>query len=305
MKIAIAGANGFIGANLTRFFSRDGYDVYPLIYKNSWRLGKGRYSKNIARLDTTKRHSTIIKIKKINPDVVINTSVFGGYPWQADKLRIFDINLRGTGNLLEASIEANSRLFIQTGTSAEYGLQNKLMREDTTPKPETDYAVSKLLATKTVVENEKMRSVVIRIFSAYGYFEEKRRLIPQLILNGINGTEAMLTSKHNVRDFVFIEDIYEAYRKAIEFRGKKNEIFNIGGGKQYSLDDVVNIYKSEVGRLNAVWGNETIRSEDKARIWMADVRKSMKLLSWSPKVNLPEGLKKTRKWFKENIDLYS
>jgi len=81
-------------------------------------------------------------------------------------------------------------------------------------------------------------------FAVYGYFEDKDRLIPTVIKSYLTNTALNLSSPYFVRDFIFIEDIIDAYLKAIEnIKVVKGEIFNLGTGKQTQIAQLVSIVK--------------------------------------------------------------
>ncbi len=306
MRVAIFGAGGFIGANLARFFSKTGFEVYPFVHKTMWRLAG---LDNTQSLDITDRTETAKRIKALGADVAINCAIYGGYPTQNDRQRIYEVNLFGLMNVLDACMESGVPLFLQTSTSAEYGLKKTPMKETMGVDPQSDYALSKAMATQYCLQRASgghTKIITFRIFSAYGYYEEKPRLIPQLILNSLDKGEVQLSRPNNVRDFVFADDICSAYDLAVKKQGrlKSGSIYNIGFGKQYRLEQVVKIYKSIDKNVRAKWNSEPGRIEDRAVKWQADITKIRKQLGWKPHYDLHKGLDLTRDWFTENRMLY-
>jgi nucleoside-diphosphate-sugar epimerase len=173
------------------------------------------------------------------------------------------------------------------------------MSETDIPEPCTDYAMSKALITN-LLKTEKINAVTLRLFSVYGYFEEKYRLVPYLLYSAIKGRTATLSNKNNVRDFVFIEDVARAYEHIIK-RSKNidsGSVFNVGSGRQSRIIDVVD----RIG-VKVKWSAKT-REEEPDRVWKADARKIEKEVGWKPKYSLKEGLEKTKKWMAENVELY-
>ena len=114
-----------------------------------------------------------------------------------------------------------------------------------------------------------------------------------------------LSSPNSVRDFVFIEDIIDAYLTIIKNIEKvKGEIFNIGTEVQTTIDGVVNIIKEIThSTIKPKYGQiKSVQIEPKN--WVVDISKIKKTLNWQPKHKLKEGLEKNIKWFKKNIYLY-
>lgn len=309
-KILITGATGFIGANLTRTFLKHGNKIFILTRSssNKWRI------EDILK-DVEEYHADLLDyeglekiIKHIKPDVVCHTAVYGGFPFQKDEDAIFKTNFIGTINLLNACCKIGFDIFINTGSSSEYGIKNSVMKESDVLEPVTFYGVTKASATlfcsmKSKVEN--LPVVTLRLFSPYGYYEDRIRLIPSVIISCLKDENPKLSSPDSVRDFIFIEDVVSAYEKVIENKGNiVDEIFNIGYGKQYSVQEVVDlIIKLSDKKVRPMWGSIS-NPRNEPLVWQADISKAKNVLRWQPKYTLEEGLRKTINWFKEHIRIY-
>ena len=304
LRILITGGAGFIGANLARHFTSIGHEVIVTQRKKkvSWRLNGAKNIK-ISLLDLTEREAAFDAINSLKPDVVIHTACYGGYHFETEPYKIFRTNLLGTINILDASIDSGVSLFINTGSSSEYGIKEKPMAESDIIFPKTDYAISKSLATEccSYKNSSKTKTVTLRLFSAYGYYEEKHRLIPYLLYSSIKKRKAKISALSNVRDFVFIEDINYAYERTIKFAPKiiGGSIINIGSGAEYTVKDVINNIQ---GLEVEIESGE--RKQEAIKHWRADINKASKILGWKPKIGLKEGLDKTRSWMEENLELY-
>jgi nucleoside-diphosphate-sugar epimerase len=284
-KILITGVNGFVGRNLREYLSKR-YNVIGLGHKE---------------LDISNKKEVSRNLKSHKPDIVINCAVYGGYHYQKDKKTIYAVNWYGPKNLVDGCKSAQIPLFIQTGSSSEYGFKNKPMREDMHPNPNSSYADAKVMATKYCTKIKGVKTVVLRVFSVYGYYEPDHRLIPQLIIHSLNKTPVKMSSPNNVRDFIFIEDVCKAYDSVIRNSSKirTSAIFNVGSGKEYKLKDVIKTYKRINPKLMVSWNNDLGREErDRAVCWQADITKIRKTLGWKPMHTLEEGLRLTTKWFK-------
>ena len=308
-KILITGSTGFIGANLARKFLKIGAEVYILtrITSDKWRIKDILKDVNeycVDLLDYEKLASIILDIK---PEIIFHTAIYGGYPFQKDIKKIIESNFIGTVNLVNACQKVDFELFVNTGSSSEYGLKSKPMIEGDMLEPVNDYGVSKAAATlycQAVARREKVPIVTLRLFSPYGYYEEPTRLIPAVIMACLRGENPKVTSPNYVRDFIFVEDAIDAYIRVIETSDISGEIFNIGYGKEHSVGEVVDeIIKLTGSKVKPEWGNAPKWSNEPNN-WQVDIFKAKDVLKWEPKHRLEKGLAKSVKWFRENVALY-
>jgi nucleoside-diphosphate-sugar epimerase len=100
------------------------------------------------------------------------------------------------------------------------------------------------------------------------------------------------------RDFTYVDDIAEGTIKALKPLGY--EIINLGGNNPHSLKEVLELIEKYLGKKAEVVYKDFHKADLKAT-W-ADISKAQKLLGWSPKVPLEEGIKRTVEWFKQNWD---
>ena len=126
LKIVITGASGFVGSNVARHLGNDNEVIGLTRSAGGWRT-KGI---NVEHLDICDRIKTIDLLKKLRPDILIHCAVYGGYHFEKDTGKVIKTNILGTLNLLDAS--ENISLFINTGSSSEYGIKQKPMKESDT-----------------------------------------------------------------------------------------------------------------------------------------------------------------------------
>ncbi len=284
----ITGANGAVGKNLSEYFAMRGYEVLACSHGD---------------LDITKRLDALSMLKKIKPDVVINCAAYGAYYDETDKKKISLVNYSGAKNLLLACITNKVSLFVQCGTSVEYGFKNKPMKESMRTNPKSDYARSKELATRYCRSMAKKgtKVIVLRLFGVYGYYERNDRLIPQIILNSLSGGTVHMSNPAYLRDFIFVEDVCNAFGAVVKKRAKlkSGTIFNVGSGKEQSLAQVIEVYKRINPDIKVSWNNDMHRGvRDITRHWQSDISKINAELGWKPKNTLEQGLRKTTTWFK-------
>lgn len=309
-KVLITGATGFIGANLARRFIQLNADVHILVRSSSdkWRIEDILNDVKGHCIDLMDYQALEKAVSGIKPDIIIHTAVYGGYIFQKDINKIMQVNIIGTVNLLNACSKRGFELFINTGTSSEYGRKNSPIKEDDALEATGSYGISKAAASlycQAVAKSKGRPIITLRLFSPYGYYEEPTRLIPSVIISCLKDENPRVSSPGPVRDFIFIEDVVDAYVRAIGATEKAaGEIFSIGCGRQYSVGDVVSmIVKLTGSNVEPEWGSVP-GHKDEPDIWQADIAKARDILKWEPENTLDEGLTRNIKWFRENVGLY-
>ena len=310
-KVLITGGAGFIGANFVHKFLDLKYDVHLIDRKESnlWRLKNVKNKIKIHYIDLKNYKNLEKLILKLKPQIILHFAAYGTYPKKHKDIKdIIDTNLLGTINLINACSKIKFECFINTGTSSEYGIKENAIRETDILEPDNLYGITKAGATmycQYIAKTLDLPIVNTRLFAAYGYFEEKERLIPSVIKSYLTKTELKLSSPKPVRDFIFIEDIIDAYLLIIKKVQKiKGEIFNLGTGKQTNIAQIVSLVKEITKSKIKPEYNQIKPAQTEPKLWVADVSKTKKILGWKAKYNLKQGLEKNINWFEKNIFLY-
>ncbi|MGI0011317.1 MAG: NAD-dependent epimerase/dehydratase family protein, partial [Nitrosopumilaceae archaeon] len=229
--------------------------------------------------------------------------------YQKDANLIIQTNVAGTNNLMSALVEIGSvRKFINLGSTFEYGPKYKDILETEIPEPVSLYGIAKVAQTdlaRYFALQRGLPTLTLRIFTPYGPYEQTGRLIPNIIQSIIKKKTLNVISPKAKRDFIYVEDVVTAMIKAAKSRFGNGEIFNIGSGKEYSVEEIIHIAEKITGdklKVDFIKGKE--REFDKfGKYGFANIRKAKKL-KWLPAHSINEGMTKTYQWFKENLHLY-
>ncbi len=311
-KVLITGGAGFIGANLARkLISQSGFKVF-IIEKNGvnlWRLEGILSSITINYTDIENLAELQKTIDDIKPDFVFHLATYGVYSAiQTDVRKMIDINIKGTLNLIDALKNCNVRCFIHTASCGEYKAKKSSLNENDPVDPSNAYHITKLtteLLLKKVVAQTKMSVINLRLFTAYGFYEDGQRLIPHIILNALDNKNVDLSSPNYVRDFIFIEDLTDAFLKIIKNKKRyQADTFNIGSGRQHNIESVVKTIEKLLGKkINAKYGKRKSYYEE-PDFFQANNKKAKVEFNWKPTHSLESGIAKTINWFKENKEYY-
>ncbi len=333
MKILITGGAGFIGVNLAHYLLKQKKDEL-IILDNLSRPGS---EKNLAWLQKIYPHfkfipadvrdyqAVVSSVKKIDliyhlaAQVAVTTSVM-------DPITDFEVNVRGTLNLLEVVRKENPEaVFIFSSTNKVYGgLQNLTLSEKVGryfltgfPKGISEtmnldfyspYGCSKGAADQYVRDYSRiygLKTMVFRQSCIYGPHQsgnEDQGWITYIMLCALSGNEFTIYGDgKQVRDILFVEDLISAFESGIRKANTlKGEVFNLGGGKDNILSLLELIawleehLKTKVRYKFSRW-----RPGDQ-RVYISDIRKAQKELDWQILIPKEKGLRKLLSWLKEN-----
>ncbi len=308
-KIFITGATGFIGRHLVHRLNAEGYSVGALVrltsesQKNERIEGVSYFYGDIRNYEDLKT-----AFSAFEPDTVIHLVTFYAVMHQADEIGVMiDTNVKGTINLLEAAKESGAvQLFINTSSTQVFEQKKRRLKEEDVIKPQSLYAVTKLCAEEACsyyANAFHLPCVTLRLFPPYGPGDHERRLIPYVIGSILRNIPPKLTTGKQEWDFVYIDDIVNAYLAVLKSYPFKDDhaIFNIGTGEAVSIRSVVEKIREDIGSdIDLPWGSVAHRVNE---VWYnsADIIKSQTVLHWSPQTGIDEGIKKTIAWFRNNL----
>jgi len=301
MRCFITGISGFVGAGLASRLLAEG------AVSNLWRLKGMEDALRLHSGDLLDSASVQAALLSAKPDVLFHLGVYGAYPAQKDKSLILRTSFLSTVGLLDAAKEAKVGLVINTGSSSEYGTKNKPMREDDVLEPNSYYAVGKAAQTlycRQFARDEKLPVITLRLFSVYGPYEERGRFMPTLISKALRNEDVPVSNPLNARDFIYLDDVSEAYVAVMKKPELSGEILNIGSGIQHTLRDAIDIVLKETGSTSRpLFGAEGGRGFDTSR-WVANMEKTRAILNLTPARSLKEGLGDMIVWMRDNIHEY-
>jgi nucleoside-diphosphate-sugar epimerase len=307
MNILITGGLGFIGSNIAKYFIKHNHNVTVTTHTRSsmWRLLPYFDSVNVIDLDITNSAETVEKLRTTDPDIIIHNVAFGIYH-EKDQEKVFDTNIFGTLNMVNAYMKTRSNLLINTSSVSEYGISKKEFEEDDRIKPLGDYGVSKASATlfcESAHELTGKKIITTRISNAYGPNERPQDIIPYLLVNKIRDKEVRLNSPSNTRDFIFIDDVAEAYGKIVfAYEQINTSILNIATGIGTSIEKLVEIINGidpNSNKIKAVWNSNDPRVIDKAAYYSVSTKRVNNDLKWRPSYSIKDGIKKFYLWMAE------
>ena len=306
--IIITGCTGFVGANLAKRLVNDGHNVHLFVrqeYKD-WRIKNIIPYVQVHRINLLDLELLRNIVAGIRPDWVFHLAAYGAYSWQGDLSLAVQTNFLGTVNLVEACRSAGFEVFINTGSSSEYGFKDHAPVETEGVDPNSYYAVTKASATlfcRYTAKRYNLYIPTLRLYSVYGPYEEPNRLIPTIILHGLKNLLPPLVDPEIGRDYVYMRDVEQAYlllaSQSVEMSG---EIYNLGTGIQTSLREVVNVARRVFNlSVEPQWGTMPKREWD-TTIWKAN-NANLLGAGWQPEFTFEQGFRLTVDWFQNHPEL--
>jgi len=220
-------------------------------------------------------------------------------------LPTFEINIMGTANVLEAARQYKLCKLIIASTSHVYG-ENKLpLLEKYFPRPSRPYETSKACAdilAQTYAKYYRSPIAIGRFVNIYGPGDQNQRIVPRTIQLILNNKNPEIFNDKVTRDYLYIDDAVDGYLTLAEkmkelTRQNQNIIYNFGTGKHYSTKYLVLKIIFLLGKSYIT--PTVVNSPRKQEIinQYVSVEKTKKILGWSPRYSLTEGLKRTIDWY--------
>jgi nucleoside-diphosphate-sugar epimerase len=305
-RVLLTGASGFVGANLSRRLLQEGHELHLLLRPGytPWRLRDLRQDVHLHLADLGDAQRLACLVRQVRPEWVFHLAAHGAYSWQTDVRQMIALNISGTANLLEACLQSGFEVFVNTGSSSEYGFKNHAPSEREVLEPNSHYAWTKAAATHLCACTARLHNLripTLRLYSAYGPYEDPARLVPTLIRQGLKGELPPLVDPDIARDFVYVEDVCDAYVLAARHTHQEpGGVYNVGTGVQTTIRSLVEAVRHLMDIAAApCWNSMPDRPWDTST-WVADCRRIREELGWEPRHTLEQGLRQTIEWFRQN-----
>lgn len=284
MTILLSGATGFLGSYLLKSFVSSGYKV----------IGIKRSSSNTYRIDDYLDKVIIYDIDTIDLsdlfknnqiDLVVNTVT--NYGRKDSKISsIVNTNLIFGLKLLEESVNHNIKAFINTDTLLNRNINT--------------YALSKsqLVDWMKFLSNKNTKMINIKIEHMYGLLDDENKFIYWIINQLKQNVEKIdLTSGIQKRDFIYIDDIVNAYQTVISnMKSLTNfEEFELGMGNSIEVKSfIMQIYNEllKTQNINTKLNFGVVSYRENENMNMQANIKKLEKLNWKPKTSIEDGIKK-------------
>jgi len=315
IRILVTGAAGFIGSSLTDMLLKnedhqiagvDNFDEYygKSIKKSNLESALNNPNFTFHELNILDAQSISMNFQDVKPDIVIHLAAKAGVrPSIQDPMDYFDVNVRGTLNVLEAMRSSGTKKMIFASSSSVYG-NGKVVpfNEDmNVDNPISPYAASKKageLLCHTYHHLYDMDIFCLRFFTVYGPRQRPDLAIRKFTKAIIEGTEIPFYGDGTTRrDYTHINDIVHGISNAID-RLKGYEVINLGESQTTSLEELVCILEDVIG-IKANKKRFPMQDGDVFQTY-ADISKAQTILGYQPSTDFKDGIIDFVEWYKRS-----
>jgi UDP-glucose 4-epimerase len=302
MKVLVTGGAGFIGSHLVDRLVMEGHEA---VVVDNLITGKRRNINRAARLYKMDIQSWRLErvFRNERPNVVMHLAA------QMDVRKsvedpMFDaqVNILGTLNVLQQAVKHGVRKVIFSSSGgAIYGEQETYPAPEThVLKPLSPYGLSKLCGEQYLSYFQRvsgLQAVSLRYANVYGPRQDpegEAGVVAIFIQKMLNNEQPVINGNgRQTRDFVFVDDVVEANLAMI---GQETQgTYNVGTGVETSINDLFRILVQPTGSVCKEIHGPAKKGEQARSV--IDNTKLRQELSWEPRADLVDGLKKTVEYF--------
>ena len=310
--VLVTGGAGFIGSWIVDRIAL--IDPNKIVVVDNFFLGKKEniaQAKNhvgnklrVHKIDAVDRRALREAFEREGPiDVVFNLAVKPLFVSFVDPASAFLTSVDIAMNLLEFQREGLFETLIHVSSSEVYGSAEYVPMDEGHPlRPTTSYGAGKAAADHLVMSyylSYGSDIAIIRPFNNFGPRQNEKAyagVIPTTIMKILRGEPPVILGDGNqTRDFTYVEDTAEAAIRVYETRATRGRILNIGQCKETSINELVHMIMKTMGCGSKVVYDKPRPSD--VRRHCADASLAKKLIGFSPKTSLEEGLRKTVAWY--------
>jgi NDP-hexose 4,6-dehydratase len=313
-RVAVTGADGFIGSHLTDRLVGEGHEVVAVVRRTSRSQVTNRFRNLTA--ETVRKLAGLVHVDLAGPDAQAALAGLGAATWfhlAADayvpaSLRqpasVVRANISSTLNVLEAARTCGVEHLLVTSSSEVYGTHDGPIGEGYALEPATPYAASKVACDRLAWSYHNTFGVpltIVRPFNCYGP-RHIYDVVPLFIAKALRGQPLTVQgSGTQTRDLTYVSDTVTAFL-LLSRLPPRGEVYNIGTGVDHTILDMARAILRLAGSASEL-RMAPPRPGDVLKL-QADATKLTAATGWRPRYGLMEGLEENIKWMKDNLRHY-
>jgi nucleoside-diphosphate-sugar epimerase len=299
-RYIVTGGVGFIGYHLCVSLLQHGHTV--IVFDNFANGSYSRKNRNFLRVKNCEVIKCDVRDKLpviSNIDGIFHLAALPRVQYSIENpIETNDVNVGGTLNVLEYAHKMKIPRVVFASSAAVYGDLQPPFIETGSVKPMSPYAIHKYtseLFLRLYSEIKNVDTASLRFFNVYGTNQDANHpyalLVPKVLGCIQQHTPVpVFGDGNNKRDYVFTDDVVNALQLAMSYKQKlQGQVFNIGSGKAYSVNEVLDVIAKHIGKPIDV-DKRPARIEP--AITLATISMAITVLGWHPTVTLDEGIRR-------------
>ena len=319
-KAFITGVSGFVASHLVDLLASQDYRISGIDSAVGLvPLSEACSAVLVSAVDILDSFVLRKVLKDAEPDYVYHLAGSAFVPdAESDPNRVYEVNIFGTLNLLEAVriVRPGARVLI-VGSGEVYGAvpdANQPIREDFPLRPVTPYGVTKasadLLAYQYAAAH-RLEVIRVRPFNHTGPRQSERFAhsgFAKQIAEIEKGLREPVLNVGNLdarRDFTDVRDVVRAYQMILE-RAQGGDVYNVGSGKAWRIGDLLKILidRSTIREIKIQEQKARLRQND-IPVMLCDPAKLEKGLGWKPTISIEQTMQDLLEYWREKMKIYS
>jgi|APFre7841882590_1041340.scaffolds.fasta_scaffold11688_1 UDP-glucose 4-epimerase len=310
-RLLVVGGAGFVGSHLVDVLVEQGAEKVVVV--DNMFLGKmenlswARQNGNVVVYKEDARYLTALEniIEREKPEVIFNLAVKCLPYGFVDPEGSFMTGVEIAHNLANLLRKRKYERLLHFSSSEAYGTAVKVPMDENHPlNPNSPYGAGKAAADLFLLSYYKLFDLEISILRPFNLYGERQNMqayaavVPVTIWRILNGQRPILEGDGlQTRDFTYVKDVAEIALKMMECDKTLGRIVNTGQGKETDIKTVVSMICDELNYPLDKIDQKPPRPSDVRRL-LADTTLARKLLGYSAKTSLEEGIKLTIDWFR-------
>jgi len=302
-SVCVIGGAGCIGSAVVNYLNKKNYHVKLFDLREQIDIKEKSFPKDVEIIEGSVLDKSSLQRLIKTGDIVIHLAASLGVKNTEENLyRCYQINVKGTENVLDICLQRKIKKFIFSSSSEVYGepLKNPI-KESFPVYGKSFYAVTKLMGEHLIKSYSQMdpnlKYVILRFFNTYGKYQVAQFAIPKFIYRAKNKLPIQINGDGNqTRSYCHANDTAIAVEKSLNNKRAENKIFNIGNSKELvKVKDLARLIVKKVGNKNKITLNKNFKQADRSvsrEIYnrFCDGSQAKKILKFTAKITLSEGL---------------
>lgn len=299
MKLVITGATGAIGLSFISKMTRCGCVLTILVNPGSSRNKRFEMFPEVTLVEASIADYSQVELEG-EFDAFVHMAWNGGKD-RGNAVVNFD-SAMASKSAVDLAARLGCKVFLSTGSQAEYGLTSGQIDELTPCWPDTTFGIAKLASmhlTRNACIAKGIRHIWLRVFSAYGPFDGEQTMIVSTVCKVLAGETPRFTSGVQLWDFIHTDDIADAMYSLLS-NERCEGLYVVGYGKKQSLKDYFAIMSEQLGfNLDESIGKVETKNSVQRNLWV-DCSKLQTDTNWEPKIGFDKGLETVVEYCKES-----